>query len=163
MADNEHEDGDANPSELPALRLKLYVESLQVLMPERQFKLLMDVLRGYAELGGGRIAVKLDDEERELFTPAVQRELLVLLGLIGALTPGHEDRADRVVADLGDGEWAKEVMSLVPLEVASDPARLREMRDRLDAAEGRRASDRATVEGIAEASGMAGTEEAGPS
>ncbi|WP_416876239.1 hypothetical protein [Kitasatospora sp. SC0581] len=146
-------------AELPALRLKLYIESLQVLMPERQFKLLMDLLRGYAELGGGRIEVKLDAEERELFTSAVQRELLVLLGLLGALVPGHEDRADGVVADLGDGERAKGVMSLVPPELASDPARLRDMRDRLDAAEGRRASDRATVEGIAEVSGMAGTEE----
>ncbi|GAA1935244.1 hypothetical protein [Kitasatospora viridis] len=159
MTDSEHEDGDAVPSELPALRLKLYIESLQVLMPEPQFKLLMDVLRGYIELGGGRVAVKLDDEERELFTPAVQRELLVLLGLLGALTPGHEERADRVVADLGDGEWAKEVMSLVPPEVAADPTRLREMRDRLDAAAGRRASDRAAVEEIARASGMAVTEE----
>jgi hypothetical protein len=159
VTDSEHEDRDANPPELPALRLQLYVESLQELMPEPQFKLLMDVLRGYIELGGGRIEVKLDEEERELFTPAVQRELLLLLGLLGALEPGHEDRADRVVADLGDGERAKEVMSLVPPEVAADPTRLREMRDRLDIAEGRRASDRATIEGIARASGMAVTEE----
>ncbi|MFD8324030.1 hypothetical protein [Kitasatospora purpeofusca] len=159
MADGKHEDGEANLSELAALRLRLYLESLQLLMPERQFELLRDILHGYAELGGGRIEVKLDDEERELFTPALQRELLVLLGLFGALAPGHEDRADRVVADLGDGEWVKGAMSLVPPEVASDPTRLRELRDRFDAVEGRRAGDRATVEGIAEVSGMAGTEE----
>ncbi|MFE6748049.1 hypothetical protein ACFVGM_19515 [Kitasatospora purpeofusca] len=159
MADGRHEDGDANPSELAALRLRLYLESLQLLMPEPQFKLLRDLLYGYAELGGGRIEVKLGDEERELFTPAVQRELLVLLGLLGAMAPGHEDRADRVVADLGDGEWVKGAMSLVPPEVASDPTRLRRLRDSFDAVEGERAGDRATVEGIAEVSGMAGTEE----
>ncbi|MFJ6567985.1 hypothetical protein ACIQNU_11205 [Streptomyces sp. NPDC091292] len=76
------------------------------------------------------------------------------MGLIGAMQPGHEDRTDHVVAQLGDGEFATGAMSLVPPEVAADPARLRAMRDRIDDQQRQRRSDEREVEGIARASGM---------
>ena len=47
------------------------------------------------------------------------------MGLLGAMQPGHEDRADHVVARLGDGEHANGAMSLVPPDVAADPDQLR--------------------------------------
>lgn len=70
------------------------------------------------------------------------------------MEPGHEDRADRVVARLGDGEHVKDAMSLVPPEVADDPEKLRAMRDKLDTQQHQRKQDEETVEGIARASGM---------
>ncbi|MBH1937552.1 hypothetical protein I5Q34_25330 [Streptomyces sp. AV19] len=130
------------------------MESLRARMPQAQYELLTEVLRMWAEAGGGTIRLKMDDEERELFTQEVQHELLVLMGLIGAQVPGHEDRADHVVARLGDGEHAKGVMSLVPPDVAGDSAKLREMRDKVDAVQKQRSQDLAETEAIARASGM---------
>ncbi|MFJ2671649.1 hypothetical protein [Streptomyces sp. NPDC087525] len=69
---------------------------------------------------------------RGLFTQEIQREPLNLLGPIGASQPGREDRAGHVVARLGDGGYAKGVMSLVPPDVAEDPDKPRAMRDRLE-------------------------------
>lgn len=123
-------------------------------MPVPQYTLLMDIIRMWAEHGGGTIRLQMDDEEKELFTTEVKREMLTLMGLIGALEPGHEDRADHVVADLGDGEHTSGALTLVPADVAADPERLRAMRERLDARAGRRESDTAEVEAIARASGM---------
>ena len=90
---------------------------------------------------GGTIRLSLDGPEKELFTRELQQELLHLLGLIGAMQPGHEDRADHVVAQLGDAEYAKGVMSLVPPDVADDPDKLRSMRDKLDARQQERRRD----------------------
>lgn len=87
------------------------------------------------------------------------QELLNLMGLLGAMQPGHEDRADHVVARLGDGEHAKGAMSLVLPEVAADPDRLRALRDRIDAQQRRRRLDQQEVEGIARASGMPAAED----
>lgn len=70
------------------------------------------------------------------------------------MQPGHEDRADRVVAHLGDGEYTKAAMSLVPPDVADDPDKLRAMRDKLDTQQHQRKQDKQTVEDIARASGM---------
>ncbi|MGW6238054.1 hypothetical protein [Streptomyces sp. NPDC055094] len=145
-----HEDAQ----EVARLRYALYVETLKVRMNEDQFDLLMEIIRRWSEGGGGTVRLQLDDPERELFTQEIQQELLNLLGLIGAMQPGREDRADHVVAQLGDGEFAKGVMSLVPPDVAGDPDKLRAMRDRLDAGQRRRTSDRRVVDDIARASGL---------
>jgi hypothetical protein len=140
--------------ELARSQLALYVETLQVTMPAAQYELLMEVIRMYVEAGGGRMRIKMDGEERELFTREVQKELLTLIGLLGALEPGHEDRGDLVVAELGDGEHIKGAMSLVPVAKAENPEELRRMRERLDSAAGQRRADTAEVEAIARASGM---------
>ncbi|GAA0432687.1 hypothetical protein [Streptomyces luteireticuli] len=159
-------DGET-PGDLARMRLSVYLESLRARMPRAQYELLTEVLRMWAEAGGGTIRLKMDDEERELFTQEVQHELLVLMGLIGAQVPGHEDRADHVVARLGDGEHAKGVMSLVPPDVARDDVKLRAMRDKVDAVQKQRSQDLAETEAIARASGMlpegTGDDEAPPS
>ncbi|WP_411152348.1 hypothetical protein [Streptomyces sp. A30] len=81
------------------------------------------------------------------------------MGLLGAMQPGHEDRADHVVAQLGDGEHAKGAMSLVPPDVAADPDQLRALRDRVDAQQHQRRLDQQEMEGIAQASGMPAAED----
>ncbi|MEV7864896.1 hypothetical protein AB0P17_02045 [Streptomyces sp. NPDC088124] len=155
MSDDAYENpGEASPADIARARYALYVESLRARMPREQFELLMEVIRLWAEAGGGTVRLKMDGLERELFTQELQQEFLTLMGLIGAMQPGHEDRADHVVAHLGDGEHTKGAMSLVPPEVAADPARLRAMREKLEAQQKRRRSDEQTVEGIARASGM---------
>ena len=146
--------GAEDRRELARSQLALYIETLRVTMPQPQYRLLMEVIRMYVEAGGGRIRIKLDDEERELFTREVQKELLTLLGLLGALEPGHEDRGDLVVAELGDGEHIKGAMSLVPVTKAENPEELLRMRERLDTAAAQRRADTAEVEAIARASGM---------
>lgn len=142
-------------SEHVRARYALYVETLRARMSQEQFELLMEVVTEYRKAGGGRFRLVLEPSERTLFTEEVQHELLILLGLLGAMQPGHEDRADRVVARLGDGEHAKGVMSLVPADVADDPEQLRAMRDSLDTLQHQRERDEQTVEDIARASGMA--------
>ncbi|MFD3843539.1 hypothetical protein ACFWWC_46185 [Streptomyces sp. NPDC058642] len=146
--------------EVARLRYRLYVEALQARMPQAQFGLLMEAIQLWAANGGGTARLRFDtQEEKELFTPEVQQELLNLLGLLGAMQPGHEDRADHVVAQLGDGEYAKGAMSLVPPDVAADPDRLRALRDRVDAQQHQRHLDQQEVEGIARASGMPAAED----
>uniref|UniRef100_UPI002F90DB62 hypothetical protein n=1 Tax=Streptomyces sp. NBC_01001 TaxID=2903713 RepID=UPI002F90DB62 len=106
---------------------KVWVETLRARMPKEQFGPLMEVVREYVKAGGGRFRLGLEPEEKELFTTEVQQqELLNLLGLLGAMEPGHEGRADHVVARLGDGERSKAAMSLVSPDVADDPNELRE-------------------------------------
>lgn len=148
MTDDDHD------REVPRLRLGLYIETLRARMPEAKYKLLMEIIRMWAEGGGGTVRLEMDDEEKALFTPEVQREMLNIMGLIGALEPGREDRADHVVADLGDGEHISGALTLVPADVAADPERLREMRDRLDAKAAQRRRDLEETEAIARASGM---------
>jgi len=147
-----------DPVEVAWLRYELYVETLRARMSQEQFDLLMKVMRMWAESGDGTVRLKHDSPEKELFTPELQQEFLSLMGLIGATRPGHEDRADHVVAQLGDGEYTGGAMSLVSPEVADDPAKLRAMRDELESKARRRSSDREAVEGIARASGMSTTD-----
>ncbi|MFE4061325.1 hypothetical protein ACFXP3_34395 [Streptomyces sp. NPDC059096] len=154
MPDAYENPDEESPARIARARYALYVETLRARMATGQFDLLMEIVRMWAEAGGGTVRLQLDDAERELFTPEVQQEFLHLMGLIGAMQPGHEDRADHVVAHLGDGEHTKGAMSLVPPEVAADPDRLRAMREKLEAQQSRRHSDEQTVEGIARASGM---------
>lgn len=139
-------------------RLELYVESLRARMPAAQFILLMRAFNAWLTGGGGSMRLHLEPAEQELFTAEVQGEMLTLMGLAGALAPGHEDRADHVVVDLGDGEHVKRARSLVPPEVANDPERLTEMRRRLDEQERtrqrQRAADIREVDAIARASGL---------
>ncbi|MFD5319782.1 hypothetical protein [Streptomyces sp. NPDC127098] len=139
-------------------RLELYVEALRARMPASQFILLMRAFNAWLTGGGGMMRLHLESDEQELFTPEVQGEMLTLMGLVGALSPGHEDRADHVVVELGDGEHVKGARSLVPREVADDPERLAEMRRRLDEGERlrreQRDSDSLEVDAIARASGM---------
>ncbi|MCF2525749.1 hypothetical protein [Yinghuangia soli] len=143
-----------DPAEFAKQRLSLYVESLRIRMPEAQYELLRDVLKLWAENGGGTIKIHMDDEERALFTPEVQREVLVIMGLMGALASGHEDRADHVVVDLGDGAHVKGAQTLVPPDTAADPERLAAMRDSLDRKAAERSRDQAELDAIARASGM---------
>ncbi|MFD6877012.1 MULTISPECIES: hypothetical protein [unclassified Streptomyces] len=143
-----------DPAAIVRARYALYVETLRARMPQEQFDLLMEVIREYVKAGGGRFRLDLEPEERALFTEEVQQELLNLLGLLGAMEPGPEDRADHVVARLGDGEHAKAAMSLVPPDVADDPDKLRALRDKLDGQQHQRKQDEQAVEGIARASGM---------
>ncbi|GAA2262654.1 hypothetical protein GCM10010232_62940 [Streptomyces amakusaensis] len=151
-----------SPAELPRLRYALYVEALRARMPGPAFTLLMEAVGLYVKAGGGRVRLRMDPEDRELFTAEVQQELLTLLGLLGAMQPGHADRADHVVVRLGDGEHAKGALSLVPPEVAADPERLRAMLEKIDARQRRIDDDRREVEEIARASGMP-VGESGPS
>ncbi|WP_182450952.1 hypothetical protein [Streptacidiphilus sp. P02-A3a] len=146
--------GAEDRRELARSQLALYIETLRVTMPRPQYALLMELIRMYVEAGGGRVEITMDGEERELFTREVQKELLTLLGLLGALEPGHEDRGDLVVAELGDGEHVKGAMSLVPVAKAENPEELLRMREQLDTAAGQRRADTAEVEAIARASGM---------
>ncbi|MFI2215003.1 hypothetical protein [Streptomyces sp. NPDC020141] len=143
-----------DPVELARLRYALYVETLRARMPGPQFTLLMRTVDLYVGAGGGRVRLRMDPGDRELFTAEVQQELLTLLGLLGATRPGHADRAEHVVVRLGDGEYAKGALTLVPPEVAADPERLRAMLARIDARQRRSHDDRREVEEIARASGM---------
>ncbi|UGY90758.1 hypothetical protein [Streptomyces gobiensis] len=139
-------------------RLELYVESLRARMDTDQFTLLMRTFHAWLKQGGGTLRLHLEPHEKELFTAGVQDEMLTLMGLVGALDPGHEDRADHIVVDLGDGDHAKGVRSLVPRDIAEDPQRLAEMRRRLDAEvqqqRQQREQDAHEVESIARASGL---------
>lgn len=139
-------------------RLEVYVETLRARMPPRQFILLMQAFNAWLTGGGGMMRLHLDPDERELFTAEVQGEMLTLMGLVGAMADGDEDRSDHVVVELGDGEHVKNARSLVPPDVAEDPERLAEMRRRLDDKERRRKEraeqDAAEVEAIARASGL---------
>ncbi|AXU17061.1 hypothetical protein [Streptomyces clavuligerus] len=145
--------GERGGQEVIRLRYRLYVEALRARLPSAQFGLLMEIIRLWVTHGGGAAELTMDDEEKELFTPEVQQELLHLMGLLSGGS-GPEGRAGHVVVQLGDGEHAKGAMSLVPPEVAADAERLRALRDRIDAQERRRGEDRREVEGIARASGM---------
>ncbi|MEU3092237.1 hypothetical protein ACWCQ0_35470 [Streptomyces massasporeus] len=81
-----------DPREVARLRYRLYVDALRARMPQAQFDLLMEAIRLWAAHGGGTARLSFDTaEERELFTPEVQQELLNLMGLLGAMQPGHEN------------------------------------------------------------------------
>ncbi|MFE6776720.1 hypothetical protein [Streptomyces sp. NPDC057702] len=140
--------------EVAVLRYRLYVDTLQARMPPAQFDLLMEVLRLWAASGGGTVRLRFDGEEKELFTSEVQQELLHLTGLIDAMRPGHEDRADHVVAQLGDGRYVKGAMTLVSPDVAADPDRLRALRQRIDDQQHQRDLDQREIDGIARASDL---------
>ncbi|WP_053764269.1 hypothetical protein [Streptomyces sp. AS58] len=142
-----------DPQEVARLRYQLYVEALQARMPQAQFALLLQAIWLWAAHGGGTARLSFDSEaEKELFTLEVQQELLNLMGLLGAMQPEHEHRADHVVAQLGDGKYAKDATSLVPPDVSADPDQLRAQRDRIDAEQRQRRLDQKEVEGIARAS-----------
>ncbi|MFF4448195.1 hypothetical protein [Streptomyces sp. NPDC001502] len=147
-------DEQEDPREVARLRYHLYVEALRARMPQAGFHLLMEIIRLWLENGGGTARIQMDDEEKALFTGEVRQEMLTLMGLIGAMQPGHEDRAEHVVVQLGDSEHTKGAMTLVPAEVAADPEQLQARLDKIDSQQRQRTLDRKEVEAIALASGM---------
>lgn len=141
-------------AQVARLGYALYVETLRARLSQEQFDLLMQIIRRWAAAGGGIVCLELAGREKELFTPELQQEFLHLMGLIGAVQPGHEDGAAHVAAQVEDGEHSWGAMALVPPEIAADSAKRRALREDLDSKARRRRTDRETVEGIARASGM---------
>lgn len=133
-----------------AERLTQYLTELQDRIDPRSLELLMRLLRELSAspaARGGTYELGMGAEEKELFTPALQAELLVLFGLLTA-------QDERVVVDLGDTPHAKGMRVLLPRERADDPDFLDHHKRRLAAEAEQRERDRREVEGIARASGM---------
>ncbi|QKW50034.1 hypothetical protein [Streptomyces buecherae] len=141
--------GGPEPSER-AERLRRYLSELEQRVDPRSLELLMRLLRELSvspAVRGGTYELGMGPEERKLFTPALQAELLVLFGLLTS----HDER---VVVDLGDSPHAKGMKVLVPRERADDPDFLRRHKQRVAAEAAEREADRREVEAIARASGM---------
>ncbi|MDT3399325.1 hypothetical protein RKE29_22185 [Streptomyces sp. B1866] len=133
-----------------AERLKRYLSDLQQRIDPRSLDLLMRLLHEVSTspaVRGGTYELGMGPEEKELFTPALQAELLVLFGLLTV-------QDERVVVDLGDSPHAKGVKVLVPQDRADDPDFLHRQKQRVAAEAEQRERDRLEVEGIARASGM---------
>ncbi len=139
-------------------RLDVYVETLRARMPPNQFILLMRAFHAWLT-GGGMTRLHLEPAEQELFTPELQGEILTLMGLVRSLSPADEGRDDEVVVTFGDGEHVRDARTLVPADVAGDPGRLAEMRQRLEDREEQRAHDTEEVRAIARASGLLPTDD----
>ncbi|MDX3229853.1 hypothetical protein [Streptomyces sp. ME19-01-6] len=133
-----------------AERLTQYLTELQERIDPRSLELLMRLLRELSTspaVSGGTYELGMGPEEKELFTPALQAELLVLFGLLTS-------QDERVVVDLGDSPHAKGMKVLVPQDRADDPDFLLRHKQRVAAEAEQREADRREVEGIARASGM---------
>src|SRR3954452_23705836 len=133
-----------------AERLTQYLTELQERIDPRSLELLMRLLRELSTspaVRGGTYELGMGPEEKELFTPALQAELLVLFGLLTS-------QDERVVVDLGDSPHAKGMKVLVPQDRAQDPDFLLRHKQRVAAEAEQRERDRREVEGIARASGM---------
>ncbi|MEU0844770.1 MULTISPECIES: hypothetical protein [Streptomyces] len=133
-----------------AERLTQYLTELQERIDPRSLELLMRLLRELSTspaVRGGTYELGMGPEEKELFTPALQAELLVLFGLLTS-------QDERVVVDLGDSPHAKGMKVLVPQDRAQDPDFLHRHKQRVAAEAEQREADRREVEGIARASGM---------
>ncbi|MBB5935090.1 hypothetical protein [Streptomyces zagrosensis] len=141
--------GRPEPSER-AERLRQYLSELERRIDARSLELLMRLLRELSvspAVRGGTYELGMSPEERELFTPALQAELLVLFGLLTS-------KDERVVVDLGDSPHAKGMKVLVPQDRAHDPEFLHRHKERVAAEAAEREADRREVEAIARASGM---------
>ncbi|WP_431044357.1 hypothetical protein ACQUSR_22245 [Streptomyces sp. P1-3] len=133
-----------------AERLRQYLTELRDRIDPDSLDLLLRLLREVSTspaVRGGTYELGMGPEEKALFTPALQAELLVLFGLLTA-------QDERVVVDLGDAPHAKGMKMLVPQEQADDPEFLERHRQRVAAEAERRERDRREVEAIARASGM---------
>ncbi|WKX70432.1 hypothetical protein [Streptomyces sp. XD-27] len=131
-------------------RLTQYLTELRERIDPESLDLLLRLLREVSTspaVRGGTYELGMGPEEKALFTPALQAELLVLFGLLTA-------QDERVVVDLGDAPHAKGMKMLVPQEQAEDPEFLERHRQRVAAEAERRERDRREVEAIARASGM---------
>ncbi|MBH5334998.1 hypothetical protein IHE55_09400 [Streptomyces pactum] len=141
--------GPPGPSERTE-RLRRYLGELQERIDPRALELLLRLLQEVSSspaARGGTYELGMGPEEKELFTPALQAELLVLFGL---LTAGEE----RVVVDLGDSPHARGMKVLVPPDQAGDAEFLARHKSRVAAEAERREHDRREVEAIARVSGM---------
>lgn len=133
-----------------AERLRRYLQELQERIDPRALELLLRLLHEASAspaVRGGTYELGMGPEEKELFTPALQAELLVLFGLLTS-------QEERVVVDLGDSPHAKGMKVLVPQERAEDEEFLARHKSRVAAEAERRERDRREVEAIARASGM---------
>jgi hypothetical protein len=131
-------------------RLSRYLTELQDRIDPRSMELLMRLLREVSTspaAPGGTYELGMGPAEKELFTPALQAELLVLFGLLSA-------QDERVVVDLTDGPHALGMRVPVDREQAGDADSLRRRGQRAAAEAEQRERDRREVEGIARASGM---------
>ncbi|MFT2016990.1 hypothetical protein ACMA1D_14245 [Streptomyces sp. 796.1] len=149
--DREEPQGPAapEPSER-AERLRQHLSDLAQRIDPPSLELLMRLLRELSvspAVRGGTYELGMGPEERELFTPDLQAELLVLFGLLTS-------QDERVVVDLGDTPYAKGMKVLVPQDRACDPDFLDRHRRRVAAEAAEREADRREVEAIARASGM---------
>ncbi|MFC0601039.1 hypothetical protein [Streptomyces palmae] len=131
-------------------RLRRYLAELQERVEPRSLELLIRLLHEVSTspaVHGGTYELGMGPAERELFTPALQAELLVLFGLLTT-------QEERVVVDLGDAPHARGMKVLVPQDRADDAEFLARHKDRVAAEAERREHDRQEVQAIARASGM---------
>ncbi|MFH8368808.1 hypothetical protein [Streptomyces sp. NPDC018031] len=148
----DRDEGRDEPPERSARteRLRRYLGELQERVDPRALELLMRLLHEVSSspaVRGGTYELGMGPEEKELFTPALQAELLVLLGLLTA-------QEERIVVDLGDTPHARGMQVLVEPDQADDPDFLARHKSRIAADAERRERDRQEVEAIARASGM---------
>ena len=104
----------------PQDQVSLYLEALELQMDPDQFRVLGALLEGAGQLykfGLEQVDTAVDDADEEFLTEDVMEEFLVIVGM---LTTG---RMDQQVVDIGGG-----IVTVVTQDVATDPARMRELR-----------------------------------
>ncbi|WP_042392937.1 hypothetical protein [Streptacidiphilus carbonis] len=104
----------------PQDQVSLYLEALELNMDPDQFRVLGALLQGAGQLydsGMEQVDTAVDEEDEEFLTEDVMEEFLVIVGM---LTTG---RMDQQVVDIGGG-----ITTVVTQDVATDPARMRELR-----------------------------------
>lgn len=144
--DSDEDDGGRTRAD----RLRQHLGELQERVDPRSLELLVRLLRELSTspaVRGDTYELGMAPEERELFTPALQGELLLLFGLLTS-------QEERVVVDLGDTPHAKGMKVLVPQERAADREFLQRHKRRVAKEAEKREQDRREVAAIARASGM---------
>ena len=104
----------------PQDQVSLYLEALELQMDPDQFRVLGALLEGAGQLytfGLEQVDTAVDDADEEFLTEDVMEEFLVIVGM---LTTG---RMDQQVVDIGGG-----IVTVVTQDVATDPARMDELR-----------------------------------
>lgn len=104
----------------PQDQVSLYLEALELQMDPDQFRVLGALLEGAGQLytfGLEQVDTAVDDADEEFLTEDVMEEFLVIVGM---LTTG---RMDQQVVDIGGG-----IVTVVTQDVATDPARMHELR-----------------------------------
>jgi hypothetical protein len=104
----------------PQDQVSLYLEALELQMDPDQFRVLGALLEGAGQLyesGLEQVDTAVQEADEEFLTEDVMEEFLVIVGM---LTTG---RMDQQVVDIGGG-----ITTVVTQDVATDPARMRELR-----------------------------------
>jgi hypothetical protein len=104
----------------PQDQVSLYLEALELQMDPDQFRVLGARLEGAGQLyesGLEQVDTAVQEADEEFLTEDVMEEFLVIVGM---LTTG---RMDQQVVDIGGG-----ITTVVTQDVATDPARMRELR-----------------------------------